>query len=110
MIYHWCPQQDWDAAGDGYLPSAFPDDGFVHCSFLDQIEATATALYRGRADLVLLCIEEEGLPVVVEDCYDAGEPFPHVYGPIPRAAVVAAVPFPCRDDGSFPVPAGVPPQ
>ena len=108
MIYHWCPEADWQAAGDDYVPAGFAADGFAHCSFLDQIAATATALYRGTKDLVLLCIDEAGLPVLVEDCYDAGEAFPHVYGPIPRSSVRAVVPFPCEPDGTFVVPVGIP--
>ena len=108
VIYHWCPESDWRAAGDEYLPPSFAADGFTHCSFRDQIAPTATAMYRGVTGLVLLCIDEAGLPMVVEDCYDAGEAFPHVYGPIPRTAVRAVVPFPCRPDGSFAVPTSLP--
>ncbi len=107
MIYHWCPDAEWRAAGDAYLPAAYDTDGFVHCSFLDQITATATALYRGVTDLVLLCVDDDGLPVVVEDCYESGVAYPHVYGSIPRASVRAVVPFPCRPDGTFALPEGI---
>ncbi len=107
MIYHWCREAEWSVAGDAYLPAAFDADGFTHCSFVDQVTATATALYRGRDGLVVLCIDEHALPVVVEDCYEVGEPYPHIYGPIPRDAVRAVLPFPCLPDGSFALPDGL---
>ena len=46
------------------------------------------------AEVVLLRIDPDRLtsPVVVEDLVGSGEPFPHVYGPIDLAAVVAADP------------------
>ncbi len=108
MIYHFCPRGDWPPPDSAYTPAGYADDGFVHCSFLHQIAATATALYRGREDLVILSIDEAGLPLVVEDCYDAGEEYPHVYGPIPVASVGAVTAFPCRPDGSFELPPGLP--
>ncbi len=90
------------------MPAEYDADGFVHCSYVDQVTATATALNRGRADLVLLGIDEAGLTVVVEDCYEIGEPYPHVYSPIPPAAVAALLDFPCLPDGSFALPAAMP--
>lgn len=64
----------------------------------------------------MLCIDWRRLrsPVKWEDLYQAGEDFPHVYGPIDLEAVVAVVDFPPRQDGTFAVPeevrriAGVP--
>ncbi len=90
------------------MPAGYAADGFVHCSYVDQVTATATALDRGRPDLVLLAIAEDGLPVVVEDCYEIGEPYPHVYSPVPPAAVAAVLDFPCLPDGSFALPAAMP--
>ena len=77
------------------------EEGFIHCSFAHQVATVATALYRGQTDLVILTIDERGLPVVVEDCYESGDEFPHIYGPIPRAAVVEVRPFPPNPDGTF---------
>ena len=105
MIYHWCRAADWEAAGDRYAPAGLAEEGFIHCSFAHQVATVATALYRGQTDLVILTIDERGLPVVVEDCYESGEEFPHVYGPIPRAAVVEVRPFPPNPDGTFSIPA-----
>lgn len=108
MIYHWCPDTDWQAADETYSPQSFAADEFVHCSFRSQVEATATAVNRGRDDLVLLCVDDDGLPVKVEDSYNIGESFPHVYAPLPTSSVVAAVPFPPSEDGSFVFPSTAP--
>ncbi len=108
MLYHWCPRADWPPPGSAYRPAAYAEDGFVHCSFVDQITATAGALDRGRDDLVLLAVADEELPVVVEDCYEVGEPYPHVYGPLPVSSVTAVVDFPCLPDGSFALPPDLP--
>ena len=106
MIYHWCPQGDWEAAQVGYTAGSLETEGFIHCSFRDQVERTATGVDRGREGLVLLCIDEGGLPVRAEDCYELGEEYPHVYGPIPTTSVMAVIPFPPNDDGSFSLPEG----
>ena len=108
LIYHWCPEADWQASPAGYEPPALSVDGFIHCSYRHQVESTATAVDGGRDDLVLLCIDEEGLPVESEDCYELGEPYPHIYGSIPAGSVVAVAPFPPSADGSFIFPPSAP--
>jgi uncharacterized protein (DUF952 family) len=108
MIYHWCPRNDWENAGADYRAPSLDSEGFIHCSFLDQVERAATQWNTGQLDLLLLAIKEKGLPLVVEDSYDVGEAFPHVYGPIPRMAVVMSAPFPPETDGSFRLPCDIP--
>ena len=78
------------------------DEGFIHCSFAEQVPATADRYYSGRHDVVLLRIDPALLgdaDVVVEEASGTGEAFPHVYGPIPVAAVLSARPVPVDDDG-----------
>jgi uncharacterized protein (DUF952 family) len=104
MIYHWCPHDDWDPRADSYEAASLKEEGFIHFSFRDQVERTATAIDRGKSEMVLLCVDNSGLDVVVEDSYDIGEEFPHVYGPIPRSAVIQVIPFPHEPDGSFRLP------
>ncbi len=107
-IYHWCPETDWQASAAEYSPPALDVDGFIHCSYRHQVERTATAIDRGRDDLVLLCINPEDLQVQSEDCYSIGEPYPHIYGPVPAGSVMAVVPFPPSADGSFRFPPSAP--
>lgn len=103
-IYHWCPSEDWESAGDEYVAPSLAAEGFIHFSYQHQVERTATALERGREGLVLLYVDSTSLEVIDEDCYETGQLFPHVYGPIPLAAVTEAIPFPPQSDGSFRLP------
>lgn len=81
-------------------------EGFIHCSYLDQVPLPANALFTGQTDLLLLVIDPAKLasPLVIEDSYGSGTEFPHVYGPIELAAVTTTVPFPANDDGGFSLP------
>ena len=107
MLYHWCRAAEWEVSGDAYSAPSLASDGFIHCSYRHQVERTAGAVDAGRDDLVLLTIAPDGLSVIDEDCHEIGEEYPHVYGPIPRASVVAVTPFPPEADGTFRLPAGV---
>ncbi|MET0145164.1 MAG: DUF952 domain-containing protein [Ilumatobacteraceae bacterium] len=98
MLYHLTLPEDWAAAqaAGRYAVSTrgrtLEDEGYIHCSFADQVAATAARFYGDLAEVVLLHVDEAVLssPVVVEDLVGAGHPFPHVYGPIDLAAVVTA--------------------
>lgn len=84
------------------IDTSLEEEGFIHCSFPDQVQATADRYYRGRDDIVLLRIDPErldpGVDVVVEEAR-SGERFPHVYGPIPVVAVASVQPVPIGPDG-----------
>ncbi|WP_020642717.1 DUF952 domain-containing protein [Amycolatopsis balhimycina] len=114
MILHICGAADWAEVGqDGeYRPPSLGEAGFVHCSDFGTAHLPADALYRGRTDLVLLEIDPAtvGAPVRWEDGappHPAGIRFPHVYGPIPRAAVVGVHEFRETDGGGFRLPASL---
>ena len=101
-------RSEWEAArvlGD-YRLDTLDSEGFIHCSTPQQVLGPANALYRGQDDLVLLVIDPARLTaeLVYEDCYEAGEAFPHIYGPLNLDAVVRVVPFPPLPDGSFVLP------
>ena len=114
-IYHLALASEWEAAraaGEPYRRStigrSLDDEGFVHCSFREQLAATAERFYAGRDDVVVLVLDTDRLtsPLVVEppvgaDADPGAEEFPHVYGPLDLAAVVAVLPAP-------PGPTGVP--
>jgi uncharacterized protein (DUF952 family) len=109
MILHFCPAAHWQAAlADGqYTADSLATEGFIHCSTADLVHLPANLLMRGRTDLVLLEIDEARLSEPPR--YEQGEPndpalFPHVYGPIPVAAVVAVHDFPPGGDGRFTLP------
>ena len=61
----------------------------MHCSYPDQVAGVAAAFYADAADVVLLRIDPAGVPAEIR--VEGG--FPHVYGPIPVAAVMSADPL-----------------
>lgn len=118
-ILHITTWADWDAAraAGSYRPASLDHEGFIHCSTPAQVAGSANRYFRGRTDLVLLCIDESRVaaqlryepPAAVGGVPDsrAGELFPHLYGPLEIDAVVKVVPLPCDRDGGFALPAEV---
>jgi uncharacterized protein (DUF952 family) len=106
FILHAASRVDWEAAqqSGAYRADSLAAEGFIHCSTPDQILRVANMLYRGRLDLVLLVVDPGQLSGELrwEPGVDlASERFPHVYGPLDLAAVVAALDFEPDPDGSF---------
>lgn len=116
MIFHIVSKREWQDAmrAGSYEPASIRTEGFVHCSTRSQTADTANRFFRGRRDLVLLCIEPERLTAKLrfEAPADPADPraqerFPHVYGPIDLPAVEQALEFPCDAEGTFRLPDGV---
>jgi uncharacterized protein (DUF952 family) len=93
-----------------YAPSAFENDGFIHCSYEHQLCGVANRLFVGQAGLVILEIDPArlGSTVVDENLEGGVELFPHLYGRLPMNAVVAVHEFPCGSDGQFALPRTIP--
>lgn len=79
----------------------------------EQVHLPANRLYRARTDLLLLHIDPARLDRPLR--WEPGVPsdpgsmlFPHLYGPLPVAAVVAVGDYRPGPDGSFPPFAPVP--
>jgi uncharacterized protein (DUF952 family) len=96
---HMAMPDDWAAAqraGEYRMSTrgvTLEQEGFIHCSFDEQVEGTANRFYADVDELVLLRIDPALLDstVVVEPPFPgAVELFPHVYGPIPLASVISA--------------------
>jgi uncharacterized protein (DUF952 family) len=114
VILHIITRDEWAAAlatGE-HRPPSLDTDGFVHCSDPGTVHLPAARLFAGRTDLLLLRLDPAGLGVPVR--WEHGDPphpagiwFPHVYGPIPVAAVLAAHEFPPLPDGGFRLPAAL---
>jgi uncharacterized protein (DUF952 family) len=87
-------------------PASLESEGFVHCSYPEQVLTPANERFGGQSNLVLLVLNPDQIqaPVVVEDSYDSGTAFPHIYGPIPVDAIDQVIEFPPEPDGSFVLP------
>jgi uncharacterized protein (DUF952 family) len=76
-------------------------EGFIHCSLRHQLPAVAAFLYGDppdRDDLIVLVIDDAVLtdPVRYESPGPGAPEFPHIYGPLPVAAVVAVESWPAE--------------
>jgi uncharacterized protein (DUF952 family) len=108
FLLHLCGQQDWEAAkAVGELcPESLFAVGFVHLSTREQVHLPANRLFAGRTDLVLLHVDPQGLgsPVRWEPGVSTDPEsmrFPHLYGRLPTAAVIAVTPYLPGGDGRF---------
>jgi uncharacterized protein (DUF952 family) len=117
LIYHITTPEVWEKAqGVGeVVAESLATEGFIHCSRQAQLLAVANRFFPAVDGLLVLAINEEGVApwLVNEGPAGGGDPFadnvfPHIYGPIPRAAVVAVVPLLAGVDGRFVWPAELP--
>lgn len=108
MILHIAEKPDWEQAQSSgiYQAPSLEEEGFIHCSTVEQVLGPANTMFHGRQGLLLLVIDPERVKeeIVFEDCYESGEAFPHIYGALNLEAVVQAIPFPPQADGSFILP------
>ncbi|RAG83226.1 DUF952 domain-containing protein [Streptacidiphilus pinicola] len=92
MLFHLTPLDAWLEHPDRpYSTPSLALEGFIHCSAdEEQALVAANARFRStRVPLMVLLIDEAVLdaPVRWEEAKDGGT-YPHVYGPVNRAAVV----------------------
>ena len=108
VLVHICAADEWKSAqADGELrPDSLASNGFVHLSTPEQVHLPANRLYTGRTDLLLLRIDPARLsspvrwePGVATD--PAAMEFPHLYGPLPVAAVISVTSFRPDVNGRF---------
>lgn len=110
MIYHITTPDAWaQAQSDGaYRAPSLATEGFIHASMLRQITATANKHYARRTGLLLLCIDESRLTAELRyEDLNAGDLFPHVYGPVNLDAVLKVIHYEPNVDGIFGPPAGI---
>ena len=94
VIYRLCRRAEWEAAqraGAYHGSSQDAGDGFIHFSTRSQIVASAIKHRSGEDDLVLLEVDAGALGEALRwEPSRRGELFPHLYGPLPLAAVARA--------------------
>lgn len=91
MIYHFADPEAWEKALDTgfYKPPSLLSEGFVHCCFKEQLESVARRHFPGQSELLTLHVVEKRIKQIYKEEYveEAGEKYPHVYGPLPILAV-----------------------
>ena len=106
LIYTLIRAADWrDAQEAGAYRGSADDarDGYLHFSTAAQLRATAAKHRAGVPDLWLLEADAAALGEALRWEAASGSPrpglFPHLYGPLPLAAIRRALPVPLGEDG-----------
>lgn len=109
-IFHICREDEWRAAlASGVYRGSSQDaaDGFIHFSAADQVAASAAKHRAGQDGLVLLTVDADMLGAALRwEPSRGGALFPHLYGPLPVAAVLRADLLPLGPDGRHVFPEG----
>ena len=99
-VFHIATATDWQSArrSGSYTTSTYgrslDEEGFIHAARRDQVSRVFGDHYRDvRERLVLLTIDTDRLGVPWREDVVGDETYPHVYGAIPRRAVVDVVPL-----------------
>jgi uncharacterized protein (DUF952 family) len=107
LIFKIVPRPQWEHAGESYAGSPHDQaDGFLHFSTRAQLPETLRRYYAGVTDLMLVAVEADKLGDALkwEHSASRGEDFPHLYGPLPRSAVIWSKPLNRKEDGEFLLP------
>jgi len=107
-IYHLALANEWrEAKARGVYErstrgQSLQEVGFIHASGSHQVEATYGRFYADAPEVLLLAIDPARLsaPLRWEPAPESGEGFPHIHGPLPLEAVLAAEPFPGPPPGA----------
>lgn len=94
MLFHVTTRAEWDPEATEHRPAGFDREGFVHLAAREQVPGVLERYFAGQTGLLLVTVDADGLDVRWEP--GAGSepgPFPHLYAPIPRDAVVAVEPL-----------------
>lgn len=105
VIHHLTPASELrdGCTSDAYAPARLPEDGFVHCSVGEAVTLAVASDYFADLDEPLFVLEIDVSKLRAALRFEAAAPipgggrahrdgaktFPHVYGPIDRAAIRA---------------------
>ena len=91
QIYHVVIREEWEAAaGQSFFEAkSLSSEGFIHCSYADQLESVLERYFADAGEVVILYLDANQLtsPLVSEPSTN-GEAYPHIYGPINKDAIV----------------------
>ncbi|ADP70385.1 protein of unknown function DUF952 [Rhodomicrobium vannielii ATCC 17100] len=126
IIYKLVTRGEWEAVRSGGIFAGSDvdrRDGFIHFSTAAQVAETARRHFTGVPNLVLVALDADmlaALPSLVLDTASArnaaetgqlrfeasrgGESFPHLYAPLPFAAVIGETDVALGPDGAPLVP------
>ena len=91
FIYHIVLHEVWERfkSRPSYQPESLASEGFIHCSYPNQLEAVLKRYYRGVEKVLILKIDtEKVLAKLVKEPSTNNEMYPHIYGRLNHNAVV----------------------
>ncbi|EMI9089574.1 MULTISPECIES: DUF952 domain-containing protein [Bacillus] len=103
MITKVITKRDWEIAKiDGEINEAsLKEEGFIHCSFLEQALKVAEKHFSHEEDVLLLTINPSLIKAKIKnELASNGQEYPHVYGVIHIEAIVDITPF-TKENGKF---------
>jgi uncharacterized protein (DUF952 family) len=107
VIFKIMTAEQWQAAQIGSFHGAPVDlaDGYIHFSTAAQVAETARRHFAAQPDLMLVAIDALVLgPALRWEASRGGDLFPHLYGPLPLAAVRWVKPLALAQDGTHTFP------
>lgn len=94
-IFHIVTPEKWAEfeASDSYEAESLETEGFIHCSYDNQLDGVIERYYKGSGKILVLTLDPEKLTsdLVIEES-TGGEFYPHIYGPINKSAVTEVTP------------------
>ena len=93
LIYHIVLPEVWEKVKDEtvYEAESLATEGFIHCSYRNQLEAVLERYYKDAEKVVVLSINPSYLTAdLIAEPSTGGEIYPHIYGQINRTAIVDA--------------------
>ncbi|WP_342714633.1 DUF952 domain-containing protein [Bacillus paramycoides] len=96
MITKVITKRNWEIAKiNGEINEAsLKEEGFIHCSFLEQALKVAEKHFSHEEDVLLLTIDPTLLKAEIKyELASNGQEYPHVYGVINIESIVEVIPF-----------------
>jgi uncharacterized protein (DUF952 family) len=107
MVFHITSHAAWELAEESgeYSSPSLQEEGFIHCSDIDQVAGSANRFFSGRQDLILLHIDKNAIEKSLRyELASEGVSFPHIYGKIPLNSVKEVEALSPDKDGRFHYP------
>jgi len=93
LIYHVALPADWAKykGRPSYQTESLQSEGFIHCSYSNQLSGVLKRYFSNAAKVVVLTIDTEKLrSKLIAETSTGGDTFPHIYGRLNHDAIVSA--------------------
>lgn len=91
LIYHIVLPEVWEKfkKNDEYEAESLTTEGFIHCSFAEQLDGVLERYYKDAERVLILTLDTEKLiSELVNEPSTNNEIYPHIYGKINKSAIV----------------------